>query len=69
MDRIGNSIEDAAKIAGVSRTFLFGEIRDGRLIAKKAGSRTLIPTENLKAWMDSLPAAPTSQRSTFVEVA
>ncbi len=45
----------AAEAAGVGRTFLFEEIRCRRLIARKAGRRTLIEAEELQRWIRSLP--------------
>lgn len=39
---------------GVSRTRVFGEIKAGRLEARKAGRVTLIPVESADAWFASL---------------
>jgi excisionase family DNA binding protein len=52
------SVEEAAKAAGVGRTILFEEIRKGRIIAKKVGRRTIITTDALDAWLNSLPMKP-----------
>jgi excisionase family DNA binding protein len=49
------SVEQAAKAAGVGRTLLFEEIRKGRITARKVGRRTIITTEALDAWPESLP--------------
>jgi excisionase family DNA binding protein len=49
------SVEEAAKAAGVGRTLLFEEIRKGRITARKVGRRTIITTEELDAWLRSLP--------------
>lgn len=39
---------------GVSRTRVFGEIKAGRLEARKAGRVTLIPVEAGDAWFNAL---------------
>jgi excisionase family DNA binding protein len=49
------SVEQAAKAAGVGRTLLFEEIRKGHIIARKVGRRTIITTDDLDAWLKSLP--------------
>ncbi len=41
-DTLAHSILEAAKIAGIGRSFVYQEIRAGRLVARKAGGRTLI---------------------------
>lgn len=46
---------EAARCAGVGRTLIFAEIRAGRLVAKKAGRRTLISVPALDAWIEALP--------------
>lgn len=50
-------IPEACKITSLSRSRLYGEIRDGRLKPRKAGRRTLIPLAELQRWLASLPAA------------
>lgn len=47
--------DEAAKLAGVGRTTIFGEIKARRLTARKAGGRTLISADDLKTWLDRLP--------------
>jgi excisionase family DNA binding protein len=49
------SVEEAAKAAGVGRTILFEEIRKGHITARKVGRRTIIMTDDLDAWLKSLP--------------
>jgi excisionase family DNA binding protein len=55
LDRIAYSPDEAAHRASVGRTLIFAEIKSGRLTAYKAGARTLITDEALKAWIASLP--------------
>jgi excisionase family DNA binding protein len=56
--RLAYSIADVAKITGVGRSFLYEEIKAGRLIVKKAGRRSLIFDADLKAWLAGLPDKP-----------
>ena len=55
------SVDEACAVAGVGRTFLYGEIDAGRLIARKARRRTIILRGELESWLSALPpmkAAP-----------
>ena len=54
-DALAYSIPEAAKIASVGRSFLYEEIRAGRLIARKARGRTLILHQDLVAYLSDLP--------------
>jgi len=58
-DRIAYSPDEAAHRASVGRTLIFSEIRHGRLKAYKAGARTLVTEDALKAWIASLPTRST----------
>jgi excisionase family DNA binding protein len=49
------SIAEAAALSGLSRDFFYGEIRSGRLVARKAGRRTLIIQEDLEKFLAGLP--------------
>jgi hypothetical protein len=49
--------EDAFAVIGVGRTKGFELIREGRLPARKLGSRTLVEAEGLRAFALSLPRA------------
>ena len=58
--RLAHSIREVMKITGLGRSFIYQEIKAGRLVVKKAGRRTLIFDTDLKAWLASLPGkAPT----------
>lgn len=54
---IAHTIADAAKVSGLGRTSLYELIGAGKIEARKAGNRTLIPVESLRAYIASLPAA------------
>ncbi len=50
-------IDDACRILGLGTTKLYALIGNGVLDARKAGSRTLITGESLRAYVASLPKA------------
>lgn len=50
------SVAEVCKTTGIGRTSIFNAIRDGKLRAVKLGNRTLIRAEDLKAFLDNLPA-------------
>ncbi|MFT5329154.1 MAG: excisionase family DNA binding protein [Parasphingorhabdus sp.] len=47
------TIEEAAKIACISKTLLYREIRSERLIIKKVGRRSLVMRGDLLSWLNS----------------
>jgi hypothetical protein len=53
--RLGFSPDEAAVSAGVSGTRIFEAIREGTLLARKAGKSTVIELEELRRWIRSLP--------------
>ena len=55
--KLGLSIDEACQASGIGRTKLYEALGAGKLIAKKAGRRTIIRPEDLKAYVESLPAA------------
>ena len=61
MNTLSLSIRQAADATGVSETTIRNAINKGTshggLVAKKIGSKIIIPVENLKSWLDSLEAA------------
>jgi hypothetical protein len=61
------SLGNFASRHGISRSKVYGEIRAGRLTARKIGDRTIILTEDGKAWRESLPKVPASRPATAPE--
>ena len=62
--RLAYSIADLTRIAGVGRSFLYEEIKAGRLIVRKAGRRSLVLAADATAWLASLPkVAPAELRN------
>ncbi|MCH2497392.1 MAG: helix-turn-helix domain-containing protein [Erythrobacter sp.] len=49
------SVEEAAKIAGLSRSSIYLALGDGRLTARKAGRRTIICPQDLQKFVRDLP--------------
>jgi excisionase family DNA binding protein len=52
------TINDACSVSGVGRTLLYERIGNGELRAVKVGKRTLILADELRRWLDDLPAIP-----------
>jgi excisionase family DNA binding protein len=50
-------VREACVSLSTSRSKLYEEVAAGRIKALKAGSRTLIPTTSIQAWLSSLPDA------------
>ncbi len=51
------TIPEACTLAGVGRSRLYLEIKEGRLTARKVGRRTIIRSEDLDRWLDQAPVA------------
>ena len=51
------TISGACKHAGIGRTTLYALIAEGRIAARKCGSKTLVLTDSLRAYLDTLPPA------------
>jgi excisionase family DNA binding protein len=49
------SIAEASALWGLSRDFFYDEIRRGRLVARKAGRRTIIMQDDLERFLTALP--------------
>lgn len=49
------SIADVTDLTGLGRSFVYEQIKAGSLIMRKAGRRSLIFDEDLRAWLAQLP--------------
>jgi excisionase family DNA binding protein len=56
-DTIAHTIANAAKVSGLGRTSIYELIGAKKLDARKAGNRTLITDDSLRAYIASLPTA------------
>jgi excisionase family DNA binding protein len=50
------SIAEAVGLTGVGRSTLYKAIQRGELPIRKAGRRTLLLTDDLRRWIQQLPA-------------
>jgi excisionase family DNA binding protein len=52
------SIREVMARTGIGRNRIYQLIREGRLTAKKLGTKTVIVASDLQSFLDSLPAMP-----------
>jgi hypothetical protein len=57
--RLAFSVESFADAHDLGRSSVFGEIKSGRLKARKVNGRTIITDEDAAAWRANLPLANT----------
>jgi hypothetical protein len=53
--KLAHSIAQLVEVSGLGRSFIYEEIKAGRLVARKAGRRTLVLHEDAERWLGSLP--------------
>jgi excisionase family DNA binding protein len=56
MQPIELTIAEACAAARIGRTRVYEAIRAGELCARKHGKRTLILSEDLRSWLEAMPA-------------
>ena len=49
-------VEQFCAATGVSRSRFYGELKEGRLHAVRAGKRILVPRQAAEAWLNQLEA-------------
>jgi excisionase family DNA binding protein len=59
--KLAYSIAELAEVAGVGRSFIYEEVKGGRLNLKKAGRRSLVLIADAEAWLAALPDLYTSR--------
>jgi hypothetical protein len=57
-ERLAFSIPDLVNVVGLSRGYLIGVMDDGRLVALKADSRTIVLRTDLLRFLENLPVRP-----------
>lgn len=55
VEKLTYNLREAAAVLGIGRTTLYKAITERRLRVIKLGSRTLIPSEDLRAWIAAQP--------------
>lgn len=55
VEKLTYNLKEAATALGIGKTTLYKAIAERRLRAIKLGSRTLIPSEDLRAWIAAHP--------------
>jgi excisionase family DNA binding protein len=55
--RRAHTIEQMCALTGIGRDGVYAAIRDGRLVARKFGRRTLVTDEDLRQFLAALPRA------------
>lgn len=58
-EKIGLSVQDVTKASGIGRTKVFELIRDGKLPARKIGTRTIVLADDLRHFLETLPVTGT----------
>jgi excisionase family DNA binding protein len=56
-------IEDAAAAIGISRSTMYEFVKDGRIPARKIGSRTVIRRRDLEAFLEAAPFSAATIRA------
>ena len=54
--RLAYAVTEAARISGLSKSWLYVEMQSGRLAYRKAGTRRLILASDLESYLRSLPS-------------
>ena len=52
------TIREVGALTGMSKSWIYGEMRSGRLRTVMVGGRRMIPANALAEWLDSLPRMP-----------
>jgi excisionase family DNA binding protein len=55
MERLALSPREASRSLGCNETYVRDAIRDGALVTRRIGARSLILVDDLTAWFRSLP--------------
>jgi excisionase family DNA binding protein len=64
--RRAHSIAEACALTGLGRDGIYAAIRDGHLVARKFGRRTLITDDDLRQFLAGLPRAGGHEQASAV---
>jgi excisionase family DNA binding protein len=67
-EKLAYTLKEFCTLAGVGRSFVYEQIAEGRLLAVKAGGKTLIRRGDATAYLDSLPALRVHSARAFERV-
>ena len=56
-EKLSYTIAEAARALGIGKSTLYLALAAGKLSARKCGARTLIPADELKRFVSTLPPA------------
>ena len=51
--RVSYTVRDLATATGVSRSSIYNEMRAGKLVGRKLGTKTLFLSEDVARWVES----------------
>lgn len=57
MTKLSVTIPEAAEMIGIGRSSLYALFKEKKITPRKSGKRTLILVEDLKRYVENLPAA------------
>jgi len=60
ISKLAYSISELSEMSGIGRSFLYEEIKAGRLTVTKAGRRSIVLHGDALAWLTSLPKLNTA---------
>jgi excisionase family DNA binding protein len=55
MEKLAFTIQEAAKLSSLGQTSIYKAIRDGQLVSRKYGTRTIIRRDDLVSFLTNLP--------------
>ena len=63
-EKMAYSIIDACEIGAASKSSIYRAVKNGDLVLRKRGKRSLILAEDLRHWLASLPSLNAKKAST-----
>jgi excisionase family DNA binding protein len=64
--RAAHSIAETCALTGLGRDAVYAAIRDGHLVARKLGRRTLVTDDDLRQFLAALPRAGGHEQASAV---